>query len=71
MPRRPKLNLATVPQHVIQRGNNRQATCFVEAGDLFHRECLGHSAMKYGCRIYAQGRSRAGIGLFSKTAETD
>jgi putative transposase len=54
MPRRPKLNLATVPQHVIQRGNNRQATCFAEAGDLFHRECLGHSAMKYGCRIYAQ-----------------
>jgi putative transposase len=28
MARLPRLNLADVPQHVIQRGNNRQATFF-------------------------------------------
>ena len=51
--RQRRLNLATVPRHVIQRGHNRQATCFAEADDLFCRECLGHSARKYGCRNYA------------------
>ncbi len=28
MPRLPRLNLANIPQHVIQRGNNRNA-CFL------------------------------------------
>ena len=32
MPRRPRINLKGVPQHVIQRGNNRQA-CFFEDQD--------------------------------------
>jgi len=30
-----------VPQHVIQRGHNRQATCFADTNDFFYRECLG------------------------------
>jgi len=30
MARRPRLNLIEVPQHLIQRGNDRQATFFAE-----------------------------------------
>lgn len=32
MARLPRLNLAEIPQHIIQRGNNRQE-CFIEAQD--------------------------------------
>lgn len=30
MARRPRLNLPHIPQHVVQRGNNRQVTFFTE-----------------------------------------
>jgi putative transposase len=30
MPRRSRLNLTGVPQHLIQRGNNRKATFYAE-----------------------------------------
>ncbi len=40
MPRRARLVLAGVPVHVIQRGNNRQACFFAEAGYQFYLECL-------------------------------
>jgi len=53
MPRRSRLNLTDVPQHVIQRGNNRQATFVAEADYLFYIDCLGDAARKYGCLIYA------------------
>jgi len=39
MPRRPRINLAGYPQHVVQRGHNREA-CFF-------------AAKKYGCDIHA------------------
>ena len=31
MPRKPRFNLPGVPQHVIQRGNNREPCFFSEA----------------------------------------
>jgi len=37
MARLPRLELAEIPQHVIQRGNNRQV-CFIEAQD--YKVCL-------------------------------
>ena len=42
-----------MPQHVIQRGNNRQATVFAEEDYRFYLECLADAARKYGCQIYA------------------
>ncbi|WP_249317500.1 transposase [Pseudoalteromonas ruthenica] len=30
MARRPRLNLPHIPQHVVQRGNNRQVTFYTE-----------------------------------------
>jgi putative transposase len=53
MARLPRIDLAGVPQHVIQRGNNR-LPCFLDDEDrqrYLHglRECLG----RFGCRLHA------------------
>jgi len=53
MPRRPRLNLARVPLHVIQRGNNRQACFFAEEDYRFYLYWLRKGAQKYGCDIHA------------------
>ena len=53
MPRRTRLNLTDVPQHIIQRGNNRQATFFAEEDYRFYLDCLLEAARKYGCEVYA------------------
>jgi putative transposase len=53
MPRRARLNLADVPQHIIQRGNNRQVTFFAEEDYRFYLDCLYDAKRKYGCQIYA------------------
>ena len=53
MPRRSRLQLVDVPQHIIQRGNNRQATFFAEKDYLFYLNRLREGARKYGCSIHA------------------
>ena len=53
MPRRSRLKIASVPQHVIQRGNNRQATFFAEEDYCCYLNWLADAARKYDCRIYA------------------
>ena len=53
MPRRPRLNLASVPLHVIERGNNRQACFFAEEDYRFYLYWLRKGAQKYGCAIHA------------------
>lgn len=53
MPRRPRISLAGVPVHVIQRGNNRYACFFVDE-DYFC--CLRHFkilADKFDCAVHA------------------
>jgi putative transposase len=53
MARRPRIDLAGVPQHVLQRGNNRSA-CFFQAADyLFYLDCLQQAAHQHGCSVYA------------------
>ena len=53
MPRRTRFRLTDVPQHIIQRGNNRQACFFAEEDYRFYLECVGDAARKYECSIYA------------------
>lgn len=53
MARRPRLALVGVPQHVIQRGNNRQATFFAEEDYRFYLNCLYDAARQYGCLVHA------------------
>ncbi|PKO34184.1 MAG: transposase [Betaproteobacteria bacterium HGW-Betaproteobacteria-7] len=53
MPRRPRLALANVPLHLIQRGNNRQACFFADEDFLRYLEWLEEYAAKSGCCIHA------------------
>jgi len=53
MPSKPRFNLTGVPQHIIQRGNNREP-CFYSADDYRHYlDDLKYSALKNRCRIHA------------------
>ena len=53
MARRSRLLLAGLPQHIIQRGNNRQATFFAEEDYRSYLEWLREAATKHECHIYA------------------
>ena len=53
MPRRSRFNLADVPQHIIQRGNNHHATFFAEDDYRLYLDRLHDAACKYDCSIYA------------------
>ena len=53
MPRQPRFNLPDIPQHVIQRGNNRQATFFGEDDYHCYLECLRGAADKSQCEVHA------------------
>ena len=53
MPRKPRFNLPGVPQHIIQRGNNREP-CFYSQQDYLHYlDDIRFAAKKYECRIHA------------------
>ena len=53
MARRARLLFAGIPQHLIQRGNNRQATFFAEEDYRRYLDWLFDAVKKYDCRIYA------------------
>ena len=40
MGRKPRFNLVGVPQHIIQRGNNRESCFYAEEDYLFYLECI-------------------------------
>jgi putative transposase len=53
MPRPSRLNLPGMPQHVVQRGNNRQA-CFHSRSDyLLYLSLLHRSSEKHNCQVHA------------------
>ena len=53
MPRKPRFNLVGIPQHVIQRGNNREPCFFVEEDYQRYLCDLQESALRFTCRIHA------------------
>ena len=53
MPRKPRFNLIGVPQHVIQRGNNREPCFYAEEDYRRYLEDLHASAVKFDCRLHA------------------
>lgn len=53
MPRKPRFILPGVPQHVIQRGNNREPCFLAEQDHRRYLEDLEVSAEKSACRIHA------------------
>lgn len=53
MPRQPRLDLADVPQHVVQRGNDRQPCSYVTDDYRRYLAGLRESAIRYGCSVHA------------------
>ena len=53
MARLPRLGIPSIPQHVIQRGNNRQACFYADDDHRFYLECLGEATRKYRVSIHA------------------
>jgi putative transposase len=53
MPRRPRIKLAEVPQHVVQRGINREPCFFAEEDYHCYLHWLQKSAADWGCAIHA------------------
>ena len=53
MARKPRFGLSGVPQHVIQRGNNREPCFFAEADYQFYLECVRDAADRHRCAVHA------------------
>ena len=53
MPRPTRLNLAYIPQHVTQRGNNRQACFFADEDRTVYLSLLETSARRRECAVHA------------------
>ncbi|MEO7623026.1 MAG: transposase [Gallionella sp.] len=53
MPRRPRIKLADVPQHVVQRGINREPCFFAEEDYHFYLHWLQKSAADWHCAIHS------------------
>jgi putative transposase len=53
MPRQPRPDLAGVPQHVVQRGNDRQACFFEDADYRAYLTGLREASLRYGCLVHA------------------
>jgi putative transposase len=53
MPRQPRYRIPGFPQHVVQRGNDRQATFFAPADYVLYKQHLLHAARAHDCAIHA------------------
>lgn len=53
MPRAKRLDLAGVAQHVIQRGNDRQACFYREADYMRYLLDLREAALRFDCKVHA------------------
>ncbi|MGB5198680.1 MAG: transposase [Sedimenticolaceae bacterium] len=53
MPRRPRIHIAGLPLHIVQRGHNRDACFFADADYLAYREWLGVALKDTGCQLHA------------------
>ena len=71
MPRQPRLDLPGIPQHVIQRGNDRQP-CFFSSDDYerYRRE-LRELSLREGCAIHGYVLMTNHVHLLVTPSETD
>ena len=53
MARKPRFNLVGVPQHVIQRGNNREPCFYSNEDYAAYLEFLKIATDKTGCHLHA------------------
>ena len=71
MPRLCRYFLQDVPQHVVQRGNNRQPVFFRDLDYDFFLACLNDAAIIYGCDIHAFALLPNRIHLLTTPQEAD
>jgi REP-associated tyrosine transposase len=53
MARLPRLNLPSVSQHVVQRGNNRQVCFFSDEDYMVYLDRLKHYSWKYKIAVHS------------------
>jgi putative transposase len=53
MARQPRFVLPGHPQHVIQRGNNRDIIFVTDQDYEFYLEALGEACTRYDCQLHA------------------
>jgi putative transposase len=53
MPRQPRLDLAGIPQHIVQRGNDRQPCFFSEIDYLRYLDDLREITLRESCAVHA------------------
>jgi putative transposase len=53
MSRRPRPDLAGIPQHVVQRGNDRKACFFQDDDYRRYLSLLGEAARRHACALHA------------------
>ncbi|MGB5199922.1 MAG: transposase [Sedimenticolaceae bacterium] len=53
MPRKPRMYLAGVPCHIVQRGNNRAACFFTDDDYAFYLEVLADACRRYRVDVHA------------------
>ena len=53
MPRRPRIHLAGLPLHIVQRGHNREACFFAEEDYHAYRHWLGEALKDSACALHA------------------
>lgn len=71
MPRRPRIKLAEVPQHVVQRGINREPCFFAEEDYHSYLHWLHKSAADWGCSIHAYVLMTNHVHLLATPAKPD
>ena len=53
MARQPRFVLPVQPQHVIQRGNNRDVIFVDDSDYLYYLELFADACERHGCKVYA------------------
>jgi putative transposase len=71
MPRRPRVIVPNTPQHIIQRGNNRQACFYADEDYQFYLEWLQYHADKQGCAIHAYALMTNHVHLLVSTEKAE
>ncbi len=71
MPRRPRLALAGVATHIIQRGNNRGACFFADEDYALYLHHLEDLARMFGCAVHAWALMTNHVHLLVTPQETD
>ena len=53
MARQPRLTLANIPQHIVRRGNDRQACFYTDEDRQRYLLAMREAAMNHRCAIHA------------------